>query len=729
METCSAEDEVESLFNKKFDFCNDSDASCHWTLPVFENQDENLFKFENSNLEILKLELNKLKKSLNDFDIIKWHKHTSKTNPAGYINDTLRNNFHPELCTQAWCKFHELLSFGNVIPEHALATNKLNAIHICEAPGAFISSLNHYLRSHFPKVKYKWIANTLNPYYEGNDPECCIGDDRLIFESFDSWCFGSDGTGDIFSRTVLDELEKRASELSIIHLVTADGSINCQECPENQEKDTMRLKYAELFYSLTLLSPGGSLVLKTFTMFEFPSTVLIYILCCTFSCVSVHKPATSKPGNSEVYVIARNYYGNNQCIQLLSLLETRFPFACEKDLDIISFNSLPPDFLSQHGHCVEKFAILQMDTIKQNKELFEKNWSTATYEEYKRKICDTAIELMEMRKIQKNQCLLKSGMLRGKVQSNIKLRPKLIGSFSQRHSRPDEHDKFHITHMKIRDWKEEHSNKVCWESCTDSVTPDSVNLLYGKPISSIKLSLFCDTDFLMELHKEHRSISKLKFNETVVDPEVFNTVYEIASQTHAKIFELELDVSHQSSWAKVFIGAPISSLRQIKRIRLGETDCSVGCSLLLASLIDKSFPSGCFRELDTKNSLVDICICALKSLQSGSAFAVILPSMLTRFTAGLVWILCKCFEKYVIIPDKSHAQLYLICKGKKDSSKLAEFVNIVSQAIKETDCDTALLQIIPPHVILSDKVFTSSLRQCNHYVLQNRFQRRASYTI
>lgn len=330
MATHYYESDVESLFDRKFDFYNESNC---WKLPSTTLQTKNSFtELSRPNLEKLKHELNELKQSLNDYDITKWNKHTRNTNPAGYINEALRCNFHPELCTQAWAKFHELLSFGDIVPDIAISTCKLNAIHVCEAPGAFISSLNHFLRSHIPKVKYKWIACTLNPYYEGNDPESCIGDDRLIFETLNFWCFGRDNTGDILSKAVFDDLHKKASELDgIIHLVTADGSINCQENPENQERDTMSLKYAEIFYALNLLDPGGSFVLKSFTMFEAASTVLLFILCCTFSSVSVRKPATSKPGNSEVYVIARDYHGKEQCAGILSVLEGRFPFKSEKD--------------------------------------------------------------------------------------------------------------------------------------------------------------------------------------------------------------------------------------------------------------------------------------------------------------------------------------------------------------------------------------------------------------
>lgn len=60
-----------------------------------------------------------------------------------------------------------------------------------------MSSLNHYLCTHYPDLKWHWVANTLNPYYEGNSLNRMIPDDRLIKNTLERWDFGLDNTGDI----------------------------------------------------------------------------------------------------------------------------------------------------------------------------------------------------------------------------------------------------------------------------------------------------------------------------------------------------------------------------------------------------------------------------------------------------------------------------------------------------------------------------------------------------
>ena len=76
-------------------------------------------------------------------------------------------------------------------------TKQFGSVHLCEAPGAFITSLNHALTSHHHDTDWQWLATTLNPHHEGNDLGYMINDDRFIIGSLDHWEFGQDNTGDL----------------------------------------------------------------------------------------------------------------------------------------------------------------------------------------------------------------------------------------------------------------------------------------------------------------------------------------------------------------------------------------------------------------------------------------------------------------------------------------------------------------------------------------------------
>ena len=60
------------------------------------------------------------------------------------------------------------------------------------------------------------------------------------------------------------------------------------------------LHVSEAVAALRLLAPGGSLVIKMFTVFESETVCLLYLLYLAFGKMDVFKPATSKEGNSEV---------------------------------------------------------------------------------------------------------------------------------------------------------------------------------------------------------------------------------------------------------------------------------------------------------------------------------------------------------------------------------------------------------------------------------------------
>ena len=105
---------VTYFFSKRFSLPTFIDGPC----PKVEVTDvENPADFQK---ELLRLdaELNKTKSLLNDLALKPWHAHTRKSNPAGTVIQEIRNrtsnghhnNCTPELLTQAWCKFTEILN-------------------------------------------------------------------------------------------------------------------------------------------------------------------------------------------------------------------------------------------------------------------------------------------------------------------------------------------------------------------------------------------------------------------------------------------------------------------------------------------------------------------------------------------------------------------------------------------------------------------------------------------
>jgi hypothetical protein len=162
---------------------------------------------------------------------------------TGEVVPTIVEKYKPELCTTAWCKFFEILkTFPRILQtcfdmssDGRMHTQiaPLRTVHLCEAPGAFICALNHVLQTEFvgPYLDWRWMANTLNPYHEGNSAKQMIDDVRFIRDTYSHWFQGKDNTGDLMKVDYILDLVKevrwRFGNDNKVMLVTADGSIDC----------------------------------------------------------------------------------------------------------------------------------------------------------------------------------------------------------------------------------------------------------------------------------------------------------------------------------------------------------------------------------------------------------------------------------------------------------------------------------------------------------------------
>lgn len=352
-------EEAELVFTKLFSF----QKSSAWVLPNPDRWSSVAdVSWDCPELTRMKADLNKTKSLLNDMEPIAWRRHTSWTNRAANVLHRVRRAASPDLLTQAWCKFYELLH------EFGLArADPLRSFHLCEAPGAFIAALQHYLRSEDHSQSWVWYANTLNPYYEGNTSKSTVTDDRLISGTLNRWYFGKDQTGDIMSPDF--KIESFLEKNDLFDLVTADGSIDCQDDPAEQESIVAALHAAEALAALRLLADDGHFVLKMFTFFEACSISLLFLLNCVFEKVHVKKPACSKPGNSEVYVVCSNFrmasITDDHTAALAKVTSTRNAFC------FASVQDLPEDFLRQVDGCTRYFKDLQEATIRENLSWFQ----------------------------------------------------------------------------------------------------------------------------------------------------------------------------------------------------------------------------------------------------------------------------------------------------------------------------------------------------------------------
>lgn len=708
--------DISQLFAKNFTYVKP--LSNEWQLP----DPSEIFTCDHTDFDVfldLKNSLNEVKNLLSDKKLDEWHEHTAFTNKAGKIISHVRKSVNAELCTQAWCKFHEILCSFPVIPQKAFQNGKLNSLHLCEAPGAFIASLNHYLKSHRFPCDWSWVANTLNPYNEANDNLMMIMDDRLISNTLHWWYFGPDNTGDIMTLKYLTGLQSFVSNMATVHLITADGSFDCQGNPGEQEALVSSLHYCEVVTALMTLGNGGSFVLKMFTLFEHCSINLMYLLNCSFEQVHVFKPATSKAGNSEVYVICLHYKGREVIQPLLSKMVLSFGTEMSRKA-LFPRHVIPASFLKSHEECCVFFHKYQLETISENIRLFE----CMGEEEQARlnNLRDCAVQYFmqkfQLKPLSRNNWLVKKSNIG--CSANTKWfgqRNRYFKTYNERKMLETLSWKDKVAKGYFNSWAEEHAAYHPGQSSLLKWTASNLechlwHILEGKKLPKVKCSPFCDGEILKALNeaiekslggalnldskfwpKQQHCRSCHVFSEELIFSELFSLI---------KCLQDEQVVKPSNQIKCLLVGFP--TLPDIKmdmplEVQLLESAELMTCT---CSLLHDGDPA--YQQL-----FLDCLLHSLQQLNTGDVMILPVLSCFTRFMAGLIFILHSCFRFITFSCPTSSEPLktcaVLLCVGYQDlPNPVFQYLQNVSEllsALLNSDAPQQVLQFVPMEVLLN----------------------------
>jgi cap1 methyltransferase len=119
---------------------------------------------------------------------------------------------------------------------------------------------------------------------------------------------GAEGDGDIMradNLTAFQEFVLSQTDEKGVHFVMADGGFSVKNQENIQEILTKQLLLCQFLCALSVLREGGHFMCKTFDLFTPFSVGLIYLLYRVFDRVCIFKPLTSRPANSERYVVCQ----------------------------------------------------------------------------------------------------------------------------------------------------------------------------------------------------------------------------------------------------------------------------------------------------------------------------------------------------------------------------------------------------------------------------------------
>ena len=693
--------DIDKLFNRRIQL------ECNFELP----DEKHWFKegiWKDDPFEQMKFKLNQCKSLLNDKDIKEWGNHTSFTDLSGSISEQIVNNLEgskPELLTRAWIKLYEILSNFNLVN---CENETVKALFLCEAPGSFITCLNHFIKSKNNNCTLDWVANTLNPYYEGIDDNAVCNDEFIKNENLlKNWFFASTNTGDILDDAFLNDLTEHVKGKHEFDLVTADGGLNCIDVPEFQEQFMIPLILSEIIIALNMLKPGGCFVVKSFTIFECQTLCCLYLLCASFQQVHLFKPISSKHGNSESYIICVDYKPNYDLDKFLSNLYG-------KRTEILSEHSMfekkcIKNFLNDFQVKINVFVEAQMEVIGRNLNSF-RNKS----EKYKNQIiimknyiaCSFMIRY-NLKTICLNDRLSNQSIIHLNL-INLK-RLNSLTSVSCSYNNRKNQDKNLITPEWIEKLKI-HINDLLenvncdhffrWQLSSFSSEPNMIiNHIFGKPYKTIKNSRFCHDTLLNICY--HFSIESFCTVNQIFQKQSSIDYSEILFKN---LFD-QLDI--QFYYITHFGNNQSRNYIQHLLHKPTELQSEEITSKTMILIIDYYTPElSAFSSLTEIQTISDSLIQLLNYVTTKPLNLLIINVgfSLTRLTCGILCLLTKLFLKYVFVPS-NNGILCLFYQWKTSSILLEQFNQISCQLKSHNQDSKVLLEVIStPQLMLGNLV-------------------------
>jgi hypothetical protein len=264
---------------------------------IFVESKESSVESKESNFVDLNNKLNYTKSKLDVIPKDKYGYIARKLDVYNSIIKTIYTKYKMQVVTNASLKMYEIINQMKLIN-----TNTLNVFCNAELPGSFIVTINHYLKTMFDKPILRWLANS---YLDGLD-------DRYGIYKYnkDNWIMNENMNGDITSKdnllyiveTVCNKFPKG------VNLYTSDVGKHISDY-NKEEVESLDTNYCQILIGLMTLSKGGCMVTKQFTFFTPFNRSLITLLSSLFEELFITKPATSRPINSEIYIVGKRFLG------------------------------------------------------------------------------------------------------------------------------------------------------------------------------------------------------------------------------------------------------------------------------------------------------------------------------------------------------------------------------------------------------------------------------------
>jgi 23S rRNA U2552 (ribose-2'-O)-methylase RlmE/FtsJ len=303
------------------------------------------------------------------------------------------------IINRAFYKYWEIINKFNIF-EH-FDDNHDIIFHGAEAPGGFIQGSNIYLQLENNSIQvkenvrttlidsdgftqvaskkrknvkdYKIYTMSLNKdlaqYKSYNLPNY----NKNIINKYVYVTYGKDNSGDInnldnieYIKSIMESKQQKQKQPFGFYLITMDGGFDEGTDFNNKEQLHYLLILNEILSTIMLQKRDGNCIIKVFDIFTHTSIHLLYLLNLFYDEVYIYKPKTSRPTNSEKYVICKKFKridNFDDVILELQQLSCFLKHQNKKYASFTLFDTIPEEFINKIRHVNEEMLNLQNEFL------------------------------------------------------------------------------------------------------------------------------------------------------------------------------------------------------------------------------------------------------------------------------------------------------------------------------------------------------------------------------
>ena len=212
--------------------------------------------------------------------------------------------------------------------------------HLAEGPGGFIECIYKYICKYiigdFTNIK---IYGSTLISKDSSTPRWKIK--KSIQSKYNIILNNTlEENGDLYDIDQVEMLINKVGKYTC-NFLTADGGFDFSKNYNNQEQNFINLFVSEIYIILNLLKDDGNALIKIFDIYSKNSIKVLYIISLFFEKIYIVKPLTSRPANSEKYILGYKFNKNKEYDFYLNILKN---IIITKNLEFLNNNNIIVQF-------------------------------------------------------------------------------------------------------------------------------------------------------------------------------------------------------------------------------------------------------------------------------------------------------------------------------------------------------------------------------------------------